>query len=275
MIDLKPGKAAWPAAAWLAVFFALPIALIAAMSVAHRVDAGLGWWPPVLSNFAKAFERIYLEGPIWNSLWLAAATTALCLAIGYPLAYVIARRGAPWKHLLLFSVVLPFFTNFLVRVFAWFVVLSPEGLFARLLGGSPLNSPLGVLLGLVYGYLPFMVLPLYSTLEKLDPALLDAASDLGASPWRAFLRVTLPLSRPGIAAGCLLVFVPVLGEFVVPRLLGGGKVPMLGTLIEDQFLGKVRPNWPFGAALAVLLMAAVGVAMLPRLRHAKESPWPS
>ncbi|MBI2921611.1 MAG: ABC transporter permease [Planctomycetes bacterium] len=271
-------RAAWPATAWLAVFFVLPIALIAVISFARRTPAGLDYWPPALDAYRRALEGVILRGPVWNSAWLAAATTALCLAIGYPLALTIARARGAWRHALLFLVVLPFFTNFLVRTYAWFILLSPEAPLGRALRACGVETPLlgsaaGVLLGLVYGYLPFMVLPLYASLEKQDPALLDAAADLGASPWQAFRRVTLPLSRPGIAAGSLLVFVPVLGEFVVPRLLGGGKVPMLGTLIEDQFLGKVRPNWPFGAALAVLLMLAVGAALVPRLRGGKDAPW--
>jgi spermidine/putrescine transport system permease protein len=261
---------ALPAALFLAVFFAAPLGLVAAMSVASRGPAGLEWWPPSGDGYARIFKASILGGPVWNTLWLAGSATAICLLLGYPLALTIARARGRARDALLFLVVAPFFTNFLVRMIAWLLILRPNGpggALARACGlEAPLTgSPAGVLIGLVYGYLPFMVLPLYANLEKHDPRLLEAASDLGATRWQAFLRVTLPLSRPGIAAGCLLTFVPALGEFLVPRLLGGGKVPMLGTLIEDQFLGRVRPNWPFGAALAVLLLAAALASLAPRL----------
>jgi len=264
-------RPAVPAAAFLVVFFAVPLALVAAMSVATRIPGGLDYWPPTLDAFRRAFERGILRGPVWNTLWLTGTATAICLVTGYPLALTLARARGRTKNALLFLVALPFFTNFLVRMIAWVLILRPNGPLAAHLGISLLNSPTAVLVGLVYGYLPFMVLPLYACLEKQDPRLLEAALDLGATPWQAFRRVTLPLSRPGIAAGCLLTFIPALGEFLVPRLLGGGKVPMLGTLIEDQFLGKVRPNWPFGAALSVLLLAAAALSLLARRAPAEES----
>jgi spermidine/putrescine transport system permease protein len=272
----------WPALpglCWLTVFLVAPLMVIAAISVARRTPPPFELvWPPSWESYRRAFSPTLLRGPLWNSLWLALATTGLCLALAYPLAWVLARARGAARHALFLLVVLPFFTNFLVRVYAWFVLLRPAGPAAGVLRALGLDAPLlgspaGVLVGLVYGYLPFMILPLFSSMERIDPALLEAARDLGASPLRVFRRVVLPLSLPGAAAGCLLVFVPVLGEFVVPRLLGGGKVPMIGTVIEDQFLGRVRPNWPLGSALALLLVGAVALALLPRLALRREDPW--
>ncbi len=216
-----------------------------------------------LGNYLQALEPVY-RGIYWRSLRMALATTALCLAIGYPTAYFIARVAPPrWKGVLLALVVIPFWTSFLIRTYAWMFILRSQGLAnALLLELGWIDRPLELLftetavaIGLVYGELPFMILPLYASLEKLDPALLEAAADLGAGAGAAFWRVTVPLTAPGIAAGVVLVFVPSLGQFVVPDLLGGAKSMLVGNLIQNQF--TVARNRPFGSALAFELTAVV------------------
>lgn len=273
----KFSKFLWPGLLWLVIFFALPVTIIFFISFARRAPGGLILWQPSLENYLRILDPLYWTGPFWNSLWLATLTTLCCFVLGYPLAYYIARRPPPVKNLLLFLVMLPFLTNFLVRIYAWFVLLRPEGWiawFLKLLGLELvlLGSPLGVLVGLVYGYLPFMVLPLYATLERLDFSLVEAAYDLGATRWQSFWRIIFPLSRPGVIAGAILVFIPVLGEFITPKLLGGGKVPTIGVLIEEKFLGRV-PDWPLGAALAIALMVLVSLALTRYFQQLKEARW--
>jgi spermidine/putrescine transport system permease protein len=271
------GISVWPGACWLLVFFAVPLGIIAVISFTQRDLAGLIRWEFTLDNYLRLLERSFWVGPLGNSVALAVLTTVICLVLGYPLAYVLARSPTRRKHLLLFLVVLPSFTNFLVRIYAWFILLRPEGWLSwglRLLGieANLFGSWVGVLIGLVYGYLPFMILPVYATLERLDYALVEAAYDLGASRWQVFRRVIFPLSRPGIVAGSIVVFLPVLGEFLAPKLLGGGKVPTIGVLIEEKFLGRV-PDWPLGAAIALTVMA-LGLLAVSRHFHAvRESRW--
>jgi len=187
--------------------------------------------------------------------------------LAYPFAYALARTPKRWKNLLLLLSVIPFWTNFLIRTYAWMVILRSNGLLNTALMSlgvieyplSLLYTPGAVLLGLVYGFLPFMILPIYVAIERLEPSLLEASADLGAKPWQTFLRVTLPLTAPGIAAGVLLVFVPALGMFVIPDLMGGAKVSLIGNLIQNQFLGA--RNWQFGSAASVVLMALVIVGL--------------
>src|SRR5262245_42292409 len=213
------------------------------------------------ANYLRAIEPMYL-GIFARSLWLALLTTALTLLVAYPVAYWLAL-AAPARHrsALLALVVLPFWTSFLVRMYAWVFLLRSEGplnLALQAVGLPPLEllyTPAAVLLGQLYGELPFMVLPLYVALERLDPALLEAAADLGASPARTLLRVTLPLTAPGIVAGCVLVFVPSLGAYLAPDLLGGAKTVYIGSLIQSQF--AVARDVPFGAALSFLLSLTV------------------
>ncbi|MGQ9610523.1 MAG: ABC transporter permease [bacterium] len=215
-----------------------------------------------LGNYLSALNPVYLEA-IVRSFWMAMANTLICLVIGYPVAYYISHRSIRVKNILLILTILPFWTNFLVRTYAWMVILRGEGLINTILIKLGLiNEPLqllftsgAVLTGLVYGYLPFMILPLYASIEKVNPSLLEAAYDLGANRIQTFLRVMLPLTYPGIIAGSILVFVPSLGAFVTPDLLGGAKVIMIGNLIQNQFL-KVR-NYPFGSALSFILMGVV------------------
>lgn len=219
-------------------------------------------WNFTVSNYLKALNPIYLK-PIVRSFWLAIVNTVICLLIGYPMAYYISRRPAEVKSVLLLLIILPFWTNFLVRTYAWMVILREGGLVNVILMKSGLiEEPLkllftkkAVIIGLVYGYLPFMILPLYASIEKVNPALLEAAYDLGANPFQTFSRVMVPLTLPGIIAGSILVFIPTLGAFVTPDLLGGAKEMMIGNLIQNQYL-KVR-NWPFGSALSFMLLNIV------------------
>ncbi|HLB54114.1 MAG TPA: ABC transporter permease [Gemmatimonadales bacterium] len=259
-----------PGTLWLALFFAVPMLLMVGASVLHRgtyggVEPGL-----TLEHYRRFFEPLYLLVLARTVLWAALATT-LCLGLGYPVAWVIARSRR-YRNLLLFLVVLPFWTSFLVRTFAVIFLLRDTGLINSLLLRAglihePLTllyTPFAVLLGLVYGFLPFMVLPIYASLEKLDPALLEAAGVLGARPRSQFLTVTLPLSLPGIMAGSLLVFVAALGSFLTADLLGGAKQVMIGNLVQNQFTSA--RNWPFGSAVSLVLMMLVLAMVMLSLR---------
>ena len=213
------------------------------------------------ANYLRAIDPLYLN-ILWRSLLLALATTLLCLLVAYPVAWWIARRApAKWRNALLALVILPFWTSFLVRMYAWIVLLRSEGVFNLGLGalGLPhaelLYNDFAVLLGQVYGELPFMIIPLYVSLEKLDDTLLEAAADCGADAWQAFRSVVLPQTLPGIAAGSVLVFIPSLGAYLAPDLLGGGKTAYIGNLIQSQF--AVARDMPFGAALSFVLSLAV------------------
>ena len=267
---------------WLAVFFLLPLLFVAAISFAESADSIPPFRPLVSataaglqSNATLANYRELAQGCLCayaNSLGNAALATLLCLVIGYPIAFAIARAPGVWRHLLLFMVMLPFWTSFLIRVYAWIALLQPSGLINRLLIASGLiGAPLPLLyngfsveLGLVYSYLPFMILPLYGSLVRLDISLVEAAADLGAPPWRAFLGVVLPLTLPGIAAGALLVFIPAVGEFVIPDLLGGPDTLMIGKLLWQEFFDNV--DWPAASAVAMALVAAVVLPLLAAQR---------
>jgi spermidine/putrescine transport system permease protein len=235
------------------------------------VEAGF-----TLEPYGRFFDPLYLT-ILARTLWLAALTTILCLVVGYPMAWAIAAAGR-WKHALLFLVVLPFWTSFLVRTYAIMFLLRDTGLVnSVLMTAGMIDRPLtllytpgAVLAGLVYGYLPFMVLPVYASLEKLDPALLEAAESLGARPFARFVRVILPLSLPGVVAGSLLVFIPSLGAFLTPDLLGGAKQVMIGNLIQQQF-GAAR-DWPFGSAASFILMALVLAVVYMFLRRGAALP---
>jgi spermidine/putrescine transport system permease protein len=274
--------------AWiaLAVFFLAPLVLMLAVSFAERGTYGgiepLGnLWVYLrsgafLGNYIRSLGALYLWIG-WRSLWMAALTTALAIVVSFPIAYYLAILApARWKGLLLGLVVVPFWTSFLIRTYAWMFILRTEGLLNHVLMGSGLlHHPVellytqtAVLIGLVYGELPFMILPLYASLEKLDRSLLEAAADLGAGGAGSFRRVTLPLTLPGLAAGVVLVFVPSLGQFVVSDLLGGARSMLLGNLIQNQF--AVARNKPFGSALAFELMAAVLVLLLAYAVYAKR-----
>ncbi len=249
----------------MATLFFFPLLIVLGYSLLTRGPYG-GVLPPwTFESYARIIDPLYLE-ILWRSVWVAGLATALCLILAFPLALFIARSGTR-KTLLLNLVMLPFWTSFLIRTYAWMFLLRDTGLINSLLLAlhvirEPLPllfNPGAVILGLVSGYLPFMVLPLYATLEKLDPALLDAAADLGASPAVAVWRVVVPMSRPGVVAGCLLVFIPCLGAYLTPDLMGGGKTVMIGNLVQNQF--TTARDWPFGAAVSLLLMALVLLVM--------------
>jgi putrescine transport system permease protein len=267
-----------PPYAWLLLFFLVPALIVLKISVAEQVMAVPPYSPLVstdggwhlqatLDSYAFLLSDDLYGLAYLHSLGFAALCTILCLFLGYPMAYGIVRAPGAWRGRLLLLVILPFWTSFLIRVYAWIGLLKGNGLINNLLlSAGIIHQPLQLLdnavaidIGLVYSYLPFMILPLYSTLEKLDPSLLEAAADLGCRPWQAFLRVTLPLSAAGILAGCLLVFIPMVGEFVIPELLGGQKISMIGVVLWDEFFDNRA--WPLAAAVAVAMLVLLALPM--------------
>lgn len=264
---------------WLLLFFLVPCLIVLKISLAETaisvppytplVAHGAGGWRFQASLGSYAFlasDSLYLRAYL-NAVKFAGVSTLCCLLLGYPLAYGIVRAPRAWRGTLLLLVILPFWTSFLIRVYAWIGLLKGNGpinhlLLATGLVHEPLtllNNAFAVYLGITYSYLPFMVLPLYAALEKLDPALFEAAADLGCRPWQAFLRVTLPLSLPGIAAGALLVFIPAVGEFVIPDLLGGPDTLMIGKVLWDEFF--TNRDWPVASAVAVAMLVLLVVPM--------------
>lgn len=248
-----------PTLLYLCIFMIIPMILVTVISILKRGTYGNIEYTLSIRNYTRLVDPLYLRILLY-SIWVAGLTTVLTILIGYPLAYYIARANPRQRSLLLFLILVPFWTNFIIRIYAWIMILRTEGILNNLLISlgiidTPLNilyTPLAVQIGMVYEFLPFMVLPLYTSLEKIENALLEAAADLGARPWRAFLRVTLPLSVPGIVAGSILVFIPALGMFVVPDLMGGAKTMLIGNLIRNQFL--TARDWPFGSAASMLLL---------------------
>jgi spermidine/putrescine transport system permease protein len=260
-----PGRTGWlllaPLIGWALAFVVAPAVIMLVYSFASRGTLGGVVYDFTLDNYKSVADPVYLQIVI-RSIGYAAVTTAICLLAGYPVAYLIGRADERWRNLLLMAVMVPFWTSFLIRTYAWVTILKSEGLLNSLLIqfrliAEPLEmlyTPGAVVLGLVYTFLPFMILPIYTSVEKLEGALIEAALDLGAGPLRAFSRVIVPLTSPGIAAGVLLVFVPALGIFAVNDILGGGRVDMIGNIIENQF--KTARNWPFGAALGTSLLVS-------------------
>ena len=258
-----------PAALWYGAFFILPIGFILAFSFLTSADYGgidykfnLGNYPQILQ--APIYLRIFV-----NTIGMAFTGTVLCLSIGFPLAYFLATRAGRWKSVFLVMLIVPFWTSFLTRTYAWLILLSDNGPVAHVLHQAGLlPGDLGflytykaVLMGVVYNYLPLMIFPLYVSLERIDKRLLEAAKDLGAGRLQAFRRITVPLTMPGILTGCLLVFIPLMGEYVIPAILGGAKSYMIGNLIGDEFVSA--HDWAFGSALGmsviVLLMALIAI----------------
>jgi len=262
---MKSKHASWllmaPGLLWLGLLMIVPCALIFVLIFFERgIYGGIDWTAPTLDNIRRAFEPLYLSIFLDSGL-VALSATLIALLIGYPAAYAIAKAPPSWQTALLFLAILPFWTNYLIRTYAWIVLLNPAGLINAALIGTGLRSePLtllytksAVVLGLVYSYTPFVILAIYSALQRLDPTYAEASRDLGAGAVQTFLRITLPLTAPGVAAGAVFVFVLSIGNFVTPDLLGGGKFQMVGNLIYDQFLSA--RDWPFGAALSALLIA--------------------
>ena len=255
-----------PTSAWYFLLLIVPLGILLVFSVGQRAPEG-GYAPGLtLENYLHLPTR---ATAFTNTLWMAAGGTVLCLLVGYPLAYYLATRAGTKKTLLLVLVIVPFWTSFLIRTYAWLTILGSTGVPAVLEGlgfGKMvlLNTPLAVMIGIVYNYLPLMVFPLYVSLERLDKRLLEASKDLGAARWRTFLQVTLPLTLPGVLSGIILVFIPVMGEYLIPALLGGGKVFFVGNALVDAFLQS--RNWPFGSAMAIGLILVVLVAVAFYLR---------
>jgi putrescine transport system permease protein len=266
---------------WLIVLFLIPFIIVFKISFSESRMAMPPYAPLIewrdgaivgiklyFSNYQFLFtDRLYASAYLY-SIKVAAVSTLWCLLIGYPMAYAIARSTATWKNLLLMLIILPFWTSFLLRVYAWIGLLKSNGVINNvLLAMGVIHAPLtlmqtdfAVYVGIVYSYLPFMILPLYANLEKHDPALLEAAADLGARPWRAFLRVTVPLSMPGILAGCLLVFIPAVGEYVIPSLLGRTDQLMIGRVLSDEFFAN--RDWPVASAVAILILILLVVPIM-------------
>jgi len=262
-----------PGLLWMGVFFLVPLGLVFAVSFASRGSYGGIVWEFTSANYIDLLHPLYGK-ILGQSLWYATLTTVICFALGFPLAYVIARSPARWQPIWLLLVMLPFWTNFLVRTYEWMILLRHDGLLNRALMAMgimdvPLEllyTPTAVVVGLVYGYLPFMVLPIYVAVERLDPLLVDAAWDLYASSWAVLTRVVLPLTKPGIVGGCILVFIPAVGSFITPDLLGGARSMMIGNLIQHEFL--VVRDWPMGSAVSFVLMAIVMAAVMGYYRNA-------
>src|SRR5262244_1483709 len=251
-----------PAIIWLLILIIAPLVLVMLVSLATRGPYGKTVYVFTMDNFRQAFDVLYLR-TYWRTIWIATATTAICALLSYPVAYYLALRAPErLRRSLLVLTVIPFWTSFLIRTYAWMLLLRSEGeinsvLMSSGLISAPLRllySDVAVLVGQVYGELPFMILPIYVALDRLDIRLLEAAQDLGANRFWTFVKVTLPLSRPGLIAGSVLVFIPSLGAFITPDLLGGAKSIMIGNLNQNQF---TQLNNPFGSALSLILTAAV------------------
>ena len=280
--------------AWLAAFFLLPFLIVLKISFSQTTiaqppylplfDPAAGWAGVKeffaalsLENYAVLFTDMLYAWSYWKSLQVAAISTAILLAIGYPVAYALARAPRRLQGALVLLVVLPFWTSFLIRVYAWINILQHDGLLNQSLIAlrivdqpvSWLATDYAVYIGIVYSYFPFMVLPLYAALEKMDDTLLEAAADLGAPPWRTFFTVTVPLSLPGIVAGALLCFIPITGEFVIPDLLGSSSTSMIGQILWLEFFSN--RDWPVASALAVVLLAILVTPILAyRQREARQ-----
>jgi putrescine transport system permease protein len=267
---------------WLTLFFLIPFLIVLKISFAETrlgvppytpmfelgADGSVHFAKLNVQNYAFIFTQSLYFQAFLSSLKVAAISTIFCLLLGYPMAYGIARANASWRNTLLLLVILPFWTSFLVRVYAWIGLLRNNGLINNVLMSLHLidepivmmQTDFAMYIGIVYSYLPFMILPLYSNLEKHDNTLLEAAVDLGATPFKAFLKVTLPLSIPGIVAGSMLVFIPAVGEFVIPRLLGGTDSLMIGRVLWDEFF--LNRNWPMAGAVAIALLLVLVIPIL-------------
>ena len=278
-----------PPTAYLLFFFVVPTCIMLFASFRYPGDyGGLAPWYLIENgsytldltweNWQRLFEStIYLQ-LFLKSLFYAVITTAISLLLGYPLALMVARSEKKHRDLLILLIILPFWSNFLVRIYAWMIIFSPTGAltiainsFLDIFGIAPITlmySPTAVIVCMVYVHLPFMILPLYANLEKHDPALLDAAGDLGASPWQRFWQVTWPLSLPGVIAGSILIFIPVMGMFAIPDLLGGTDAIMIGNVIKQQFVES--RDWPFGSVLSIMLTIATITLIMVSVRMSRK-----
>ncbi|HYF61878.1 MAG TPA: ABC transporter permease [Herpetosiphonaceae bacterium] len=280
MISTPPEgrRARWqaaPAVIWLGLFFLLPLVLILLYSFQSRASDGTVDWTWTLDNYAKLLRDGSFWRTLWLSTWMAVAVTAVTLLVSYPLAYWMATRPPRWRNITLLAVMLPFWTNFLVRIYAWKVLLGNNGVVNQALTGlgfdpiNIINSQWAVLLALIYGELPYMILPLYAALERFDWPQLEAAQDLGASRLRAVFRVLIPQTLAGITAGSILVFVPTVGTFAVSDILGGTGGFMIGNLLDLHF--RSTPNWPYGAAISMLFMVLLLGAITLYFKATREA----
>ncbi|CCH77947.1 Binding-protein-dependent transport systems inner membrane component [Nostocoides japonicum T1-X7] len=255
---------------WMVAFFLSSMVIVVLLSFGRTQADGQPVFSTRLDNYAQLWDPLYLR-LFLRSVSYAVATTAICAVLAYPVAYVVALHGGRRKNLLIAAIVVPFFASYLIRMYAWSALLSDDGLVNSLivrlhLGGGVqfLNTPYAVIGGLVYGYVVFMILPVYAALERMDTSLIEAGKDLYHGPWRTFWSVTLPATRAGLFGGVLLVFLPALGDFVSAQLLGGPKTFMIGNLIQQQFLEG--QNWPLGSAMTVAMMIGLTVIMVGYLR---------
>ena len=265
-----------PGALWLLALFIAPFGLVIAISLGTTDFLGrpeFGWNP---DNYLQVLDPVFIPVFVRSAIY-AVSTTLLCLVIGYPVAYMIARYGGRFKNLLLVLIILPWFADYLVRIYAWFVILGDNGIANGLLHavgfqGSPpiifLNTPFAVVGGLVYDYLPFMILPIYAALDRMDPALVEAGKDLYGSPMQTFIHVTWPATIQGVIAGAVLVGLPSVGDFATAQILGGANTFMIGNVIQDQFSGA--GFWNVGAAMTIVLMAILSLMMIFYLRSASR-----
>ena len=274
-----PPRITWalmaPGLLWLLALMVIPCLLVFVLMFFERgTYGGIDWNIITLENIRRAFDPLYAT-ILWDSFRIAGLATIIALLIGYPAAYAISKASPHLQTTLLFLAILPFWTNYLIRTYAWIVLLNPAGLInssLKALGLSPLNllyNEFAVILGLVYSYTPFVILAIYSALQRLDPTYAEASRDLGASAPQTFWRVTLPLTAPGVAAGAVFVFVLSIGNFITPDLLGGGKFQMAGNLIYDQFL--TARDWPFGATLSAILIALMLILLFVQALFAKRA----
>jgi len=254
-----------PTGLWYFVLLVAPLAIVTVFSFGVRAKNG-GYDPAfTFDNYIKLLTQPERLEPFLTSLWMAVAGTVGCLLVGLPLAYFIATRAHRRKGLLILMLVIPFWTSFLIRTYSWLIILGREnvGGFVGAIIGDPefriLGTPVAVLMGLVYGYLPLMVFPLYVTLERMDRTLVEASKDLGAARWATFRQVTLPIALPGLITGSILVFIPMMGEYVIPAILGYGRTFLMGNALVDAFI-QTR-NWPYGSAMAVLLILVMLVTV--------------
>ncbi|MFG3441706.1 ABC transporter permease [Nonomuraea sp. NPDC047897] len=263
-----------PGLTYILVLVLVPLALVLSFTFFQRGRFGGVIYEFTTENFARVMDPLYL-GVVGTSLKLAALATILALALGYPTAYLIAQLPRKWKTAALIAIVLPFWTNFIIRMYAWIILLNGPGLVNsgfELFGLGPyelLYNQGAIVVGLLYSYLPLMVLPLYAAIERLDPQLREASANLGASGFTTFRRVTLPLTLPGVLTGSMFVFVPSFANFVIPEMLGGGKTLMVGNLIRNEFL-KAR-DWPFGSTLAMALVAVLVLLLLAQAWAARRA----
>jgi spermidine/putrescine transport system permease protein len=256
-----------PGGVWLLLLFLTPLVFVLALSFGYTDDLGEAIYGTRLDNYERLVDPAYVP-VLLRSVGFALAAVVVCVLIGYPVAYYIARFGGRWKNLLIALVVLPFFVNYLIRTYAWIAMLGDDGLVNGVLDTSVrfLNTPWAVIGGLVYGFLAFMILPIFAALDRMDPSLIEAGKDLYGTRWQTFRHVTLPHTWQGVLAGSVLVFLPAVGDFVAASLLGGPEEVMIGNLIQQQF--QASDNWPFGAALTVAMMAVLLILMLFYLRSA-------